>query len=109
MKTTTVWKKNQQFKSRQDENIIELDGEKKHGFSPKALLLSGLASCSGIDVVEILHKMKVEFSELEIDAEAEQTDEHPKVFRDIHLIYKIKTAEDNSEKVRKAIDLSLEK
>jgi len=109
MKTTTVWKKGQQFKSRQEGNEIDLDGDKKKGFSPKALLLSGLAACSGIDVVEILQKMKVVFSDLEIDVEAEQTEEHPKVFKEIMVTYVIKTAKENEDKVRKAIDLSLEK
>ena len=109
MKTTTVWKKDQQFKSFQDNNIIELDGNKKGGFSPKALLLSAVAGCSGIDVVEILNKMRVEFSDFEIDVEADQTEEHPKVFKEILINYKIKTAKENADKVKKAIDLSLEK
>ena len=109
MKTTTSWKKDQVFESRQEQNSISLDGNREEGFSPKALLLSGLAGCSGIDVVDILHKMRVEFSELVIDAEAEQTDEHPKVFKEILITYRIKTAKENQDKVIKAIELSLEK
>jgi putative redox protein len=79
------------------------------GFGPKALLLTGLAGCSGIDVVEILEKMRVPFASLEIDAEADQTEDHPKVFKTIHLTYKLKAEESDREKVKKAIDLSLEK
>lgn len=109
MKTTTYWKTKQEFESRQDKNSIQLDGNKTNGFSPKALLLSGLACCSGIDVVDILEKMRVAFSDLEVDAEAEQTEEHPRVFKDIRLVYRIKTAAANEEKVRKAINLSLDK
>jgi putative redox protein len=107
MKTTTVWKTGQAFDSKQQNAKIEMDA--KAGFSPKALLLSGLAACSGIDVVDILEKMRVPFSELEIDAEADQTEEHPRVFKEIHLIYHVKTGEENREKIKKAIDLSLEK
>ena len=107
MKTTTFWKTAQSFESFQDNTKIEIDA--KNGFGPKALLLAGLAACSGIDVVEILEKMRVSFSGLQIDAEAEQTDEHPKVFKDIVLSYRIKTGEENREKLKKAIDLSLEK
>ncbi|HYM94944.1 MAG TPA: OsmC family protein, partial [Chitinophagaceae bacterium] len=70
---------------------------------------SALAGCSGIDVVDVLGKMRVGFSSLEIEAETTQTDDHPKVFNDILLIYKIKTSATNEDKVRKAIDLSLEK
>lgn len=109
MKTTTVWKAGHQFESQQEHNTIQLDGDKENGFSPKALLLSGLAACSGIDVVDILTKMKVSFSDLVIDTEAEQTTEHPKVFSIITINYRLKTERENEEKVRKAIELSLNK
>lgn len=109
MKTTTTWKTDEEFESRQEHNLIQLDGNRKNGISPKAVLLSALAACSGIDIVDILKKMRVEFSDFIIDTEAEQTDEHPKVFKDIMVTYRIKTAKENEEKVKKAINLSLEK
>ncbi|MEP6700591.1 MAG: OsmC family protein [Bacteroidota bacterium] len=109
MKTTTTWKVKQEFESRQENNTIKLDGNKANGFSPKALLLSGLAACSGIDVVEILEKMRVEFSGFIIDTEASQTEEHPKVFKEILITFRIKTAVENEDKVKKAIELSLDK
>ena len=107
MKTTTIWKSGQAFDSFQSGAKIEIDS--KAGFGPKALLLTGLAGCSGIDVVEVLEKMRVPFAGLEIEVETEQTEEHPKVFKDIHLNYIIKTEEENRDKVKKAIDLSLDK
>jgi len=108
-KTITKWKEKQQFKSFFGHNEIDLDGNKEKGFGPKATLLSALAACSGIDIVEILEKMRVKFSDFEIETEADQTEEHPRVFKDIHITYKIKTAKSNEEKVRKAIHLSLDK
>ena len=68
-KTTTKWKKAHEFTSHLDNNTIEIDGSRQHGFGPKALLLSGLAGCSGIDIVDILEKMRVQFSNFEIDVE----------------------------------------
>lgn len=109
MKTITTWKKKHQFESQQDHNKVKLDGSREKGFSPKALLLAGLAGCSGIDVVDILEKMRIAFSDFSIDTEAEQTDEHPKVFKEILITYKMKTARENEDKVKKAIDLSLDK
>jgi len=109
MKTSTHWKHDQVFESLQEGNTISIDGNKKEGMSPKALLLSGLAGCSGIDVADALRKMRVNFSDLRIDAEAEQTEEHPKVFKDIYITYSIRTDEINKEKVLKAIHLSLDK
>lgn len=107
MKTTTIWKSAHAFESHQGNSKIEIDGT--GGFSPKALLLSGLAGCSGIDVVDLLEKMRVPFADLVIEVEAEQTAEHPRVFRDIHVNYKLRTDEANRDKVKKAIDLSLDK
>ena len=109
MKTTSRWIKEQQFESLQNGQQIRLDGEAKNGFSPKAALLSGLAACSGIDLVDILKKMRIKFEHLEIETEAEQTTEHPRVFKDIHIRYRLKADKSDEEQIRKAIDLSLDK
>jgi len=109
MKTITTWKAKHEFESFHEHNTIKLDGNKENGFSPKALLLSGLAGCSGVDVVDILGKMKVVFWDFLIEVEAEQTEEHPRVFKEILITFKMKTSIDNEPKIKKAIDLSLEK
>ena len=109
MKTVTTWKKKHEFESKQDHHAILIDGSRQNAISPKALLLSGLAGCSGIDVVDILTKMRIDFSELEIDVETTKTEENPKIFRDIDITYKIKTDKLNKNKVKKAIELSLDK
>jgi putative redox protein len=107
MKTTTTWKTAHAFDSIQNNAKIEINSGV--GFGPKALLLTALAGCSGIDVVDILEKMRVPFADLIIDAEADQTDEPPRVFKTIHLTFHIKTGEENRDKIKRAIDLSLEK
>jgi len=107
--TTTHWKKEHQFESEHLGNKIQIDGDNKEGHGPKALLLSGLAGCSGIDVVDILGKMRVPFSNFSMQVNAELTDEQPKVYAEIKIIYMLDAAIDNKEKIEKAIDLSLEK
>lgn len=110
MTTTTHWKKDLVFEASQEgAGSITMDGNRVEGMSPKALLLAGLSGCSAVDVVEILQKMRVPFSDLTVHAQTEQTDEHPKVFKDILLIYRLKTAAENEDKLRKAIDLSMDK
>jgi len=108
-KTITIWQKDQQFKSYHGKNEIKIDGKREDGFGAKALVLSAIAACSAIDIVDILSKMRIEFSDFEIETEAEQTDEHPRVFQDIFVTYKLRTDKSNEEKVKKAIDLSLDK
>jgi putative redox protein len=107
--TKTVWEKDHEFTSHLDHNTIKIDASRKHGFGPKALLLAGLAGCSGVDIVDILKKMRVKFSDMQIEVKAAQTDDNPKVYKDIYILYQIKTTKQNEEKVKKAIELSLEK
>ena len=114
MKTTTFWKAGFAFDSHFKNNTIALDdanssGRDDSGFSPKALLLSGLAGCTGIDLVSILDKMKAPYTGIRIEAEAEQTDEHPRVFKEIFISYFVKIPADFEDKVKRAVDLSLEK
>lgn len=108
-KTITHWQKDQQFKSYHGNNEIKIDGKRENGFGAKALLLSAAAACSGIDIVEILGKMRIDFSDFEIETEAEQTGENPRVFKDIFITYKLKTDKANEEKINKAIKLSLDR
>lgn len=114
MKTTTTWKHDMAFDSELEGQIININGGhdengKRLGFGPKALLLTGLAGCSGIDVVDMLRKMKVEFSKLVVDAEAEVTQDHPKVFKDITLIYYTDVDDKDNDKLKRAIQLSIDK
>lgn len=88
---------------------IIIDSDRKEGPGPKSLLLSGIAGCSGIDILDILEKMRITFSDFSVDVEADQTEEHPRVFKDIYITYYIRTDAANEDKVRKAIDLSLDK
>ena len=114
MKTITTWKHGHVFKSALQSHHILLNSGKDDkgnalGFNPKALLLSALAGCSGIDVVDILKKMKVNFNRLEITTEADQTEKHPRVFKDITIKYVSDVSENDIEKLRKAVELSLNK
>jgi putative redox protein len=110
MKTLTTWTGDLSFESMQGElGPLVMDGNLKKGLSPKALLLAGLAGCSAVDVVEILHKMRVHFTSLQVLSEAEQTEEHPRVFKDITLTFIINAASTELDKIQKAVDLSMEK
>lgn len=110
MKTETTWKGELLFETTQGNvGSVTMDGNRTSGMSPKALLLAGLSGCSAVDVVEILHKMRVPFESLTVSAAADQTEEHPRVFTDISLVYRVKTSPEHQEKVVKAIELSLEK
>ena len=109
-KVTTHWKGGGLFDSNIDGHTIRIDAsdDKKEGPSPKRLLLSGLAGCSGIDIVSMLEKMRVPIDGLEIDIEAGLSDDYPKVYNHIVMHFRFFGEHIVPKKVIKAIELSLE-
>lgn len=85
------------------------DGGNNSAPSPKKLMLAALTGCTGVDIVSILNKMKVPFSQLSIEADAELTGEHTRVYSRLIIIYTIKIAPENRPKMEKAVNLSAEK
>lgn len=85
------------------------DGGEDSGPSPKRLMLASLAGCTGIDIVSILNKMKVEFSDFSIGVHAALSADHPKIYNLVKITYKIKLAEEDKAKMIKAVSLSTEK
>lgn len=107
----TTWKEDMTFESVIDNHHIIIDaqpenGGKDTGPSPKKLLLSALAGCTGMDVVGILKKMRVNLTELHIDINAVMTEEHPKHYSEFHIIYEFSGEDLDEDKLRKAIELS---
>lgn len=84
------------------------EGGQEQGFRPMELILAGLASCSTIDIVLILQKQKLEIEDIKVEVHGTRADAVPAVYEDIQLVYHLK-GELPPEKVRRAIDLSLEK
>jgi len=84
-------------------------GGKNLGPSPKPLILNALSGCTAMDVISILRKMRVEPEEFVVEVEANNTDEHPKYFDTIKLIYKFKGKDLPMSKLEKAVSLSQER
>ncbi len=113
--TQTTWKNDLHFESTIDKQSVHFDatalpGNHLEGVSPKKVILSGLAGCTGMDVAAILkNKFKIPFSDFSLDVEGELTESHPKYYHKIHLTYNINVAEADRDKVREAVNLSTEK
>lgn len=79
------------------------------GVKPSELLLIAVASCSAVDVVEILLKKRTPLSELEIAVTGEQDADPPWTFRAIHLHYRVRGKNITEKALEQAIHLSEEK
>ena len=75
------------------------------GTRPMELFLIALGGCTGMDVVSLLRKMKVNFTDFKISITVERKEEHPKIFTKIHIKYMI-WGDVPEDEVKKAIDLS---
>ncbi len=69
--------------------VQEMGGDDR-GPRPKTLAMVALAGCTGMDVVIILKKMRVELESFSVRVVGDLTDEHPKHFTAMHIIYEFK-------------------
>ena len=112
---STTWKENMQFESDNPSDISlamdsgEESGGDGKGYRPKALMLSSLAGCSGLDVVSLLKKMHAEVAEFRIDITAELTEDHPKYYNKVKVDYHFSDTELQPKKIQKAVNLSVTK
>jgi len=79
------------------------------GVRPKALMLTSLAGCSGMDIVSLLKKMRAEVTNIEINVTGELTEEHPKIYKKVHVEYLFYGTDFQKDKIEKAIVLSADK
>jgi len=84
-------------------------GGKKKGPKPKLLLLAALAGCTGMDIVSLLNKMRVDFRSLNIKVDGNTADENPKKFMNIAITYELTGNNIDRSKVEKAVVMSQEK
>lgn len=111
---TTVWKENMLFESDNPSGFTVAidapdDGIEGKGLRPKAMMLSSLAGCSGLDVVSLLKKMRAEVAEFKMVVHAELTDEHPRYYNKVAVEYHFYGSGLKEDKINKAVDLSVEK
>jgi putative redox protein len=111
---STKWLENMAFTSEINGHSICIDakeevGGQDRGPRPKTLMLAALGGCTSMDVVSMLNKMRVEFKSLNVIVEGELTEDHPKHFQKMHVIYEVEGDNLPLEKIKKAVSLSEEK
>lgn len=112
---TTTWLGNMKFESTNPSGhnlFIDAgpeNGGKGEGYRPKALMLSALAGCSGLDVALLIKKMKLEVADFKIDIEANLTEEDPKYYDKVVMHFHFYGGNLSEKKLQRAVDLSVEK
>ena len=112
---TTRWKGGMAFESNNPSGrTFEIDaspdeGGQGGGVRPKALMLSSLAGCSGLDVAFIIRKMKLEVSDFHIDINARLSDAQPQTYEQVEMQFHFYGDQLNESKLKRAVDLSVDK
>lgn len=109
----TQWKGNLTFQAEINGHKVTMDapeagGGNDIGPSPKKLMLAALSGCTGMDVVSMLKKMHVDFDKVDIEVQGDVTDEHPKHYYKMHVIYTFTGKDLPMEKLEKVIKMSEE-
>ena len=107
----TRWLNNMAFETEVNGHKIVIDAKEEVGGEnlgprPKPLMLAALGGCTGMDVVSILKKMRVEFKSLNVKVEGELTEEYPRHFDKMHVIYEFEGEDLPMDKIKKAVKLS---
>ncbi len=109
----TIWREHNIFDTEVDGHTLSIDlgveqGGDDAGPRPKKLLLIAAAGCSGLDVVEMARKMRIELKKFDIRIDAEMTDEHPKQYTSLKVVYSLAGENLPKEKLERACRLSFE-
>ena len=106
----TTWKGEHRFDTgRRNGPPALLDGSGTTAQSPPDALLGALASCSAVDVVDILAKRRTPVESLTIDVEAARREQMPRRFERISLTYRIVGAGIERGHAERAVQLAFEK
>ncbi len=114
-KVTTHWKKDMLLESDNPSGnnvLMETQpdfGGTQTGLSPKALMLSAIGGCTGLDVLSLFKKMRVEVDAIRIIVNGELTEEHPKFYHKVNIDYHFTGKNLKEDKIEKAVNLSVER
>jgi len=105
-----IWVENKQFVGIDSSNhsvVLSTQDEKNAvGMKPSDLLLVALASCTAVDVVQILEKKRTPLNSMRIEVSGEQQEDPPWTFETIHMSFSLSGKDLKPEDVKKAIELS---
>ena len=109
--TTLHWLSGKRFVGIDSTNhsVVLSSKDEGVGVKPSDMLLIALASCTAVDVVEILAKKRLLLDSLEIITTGEQDADPPWTFRKIHLKFRLSGRGLTDKAVEQAIQLSEDK
>ena len=111
MNSMVTWTQGMAFDVDVDGFKMKIDAAPEHGGggagpTPKPLMLTALAGCTGMDVIAILGKMRITPTAFSVSADTELVDTHPKVFKEVVVTYRFEGQDLPVERLKRAVELS---
>lgn len=103
-----VWQGGRRYRGERDGTSLVVDGDRRDAPSPVDALVTAIASCSAIDVVDILEKRRTPADSLRVHADFRRAPNPPKRLTEVRLRFTVGTASERGH-VERAVELSLQK
>lgn len=87
----------------------KIDGDKESGPTPMEVLLEAIGSCSAVDVVVIMEKVRTPLERLEIKLDGHRHNPEPRYYTDVQIYFDAWGEGINPDKLERAINLSIVK
>ena len=105
------WLDNMAFESEINGHRLVIDADQEFGGQdkgprPKPLVLLALAGCTAMDLISLLKKFRMDVKDLKVTVEGNLSEDHPKQYTKMHIVYNISGNNIDIKKVEKAINLS---
>lgn len=85
---------------------LDISGDDEHGFRPFQLMVSSIASCSGVVFQRILEKRRIEFEDITIKADVSRNDAKGNRIEKISLTFIVKGHNLNEENLNKNLKIA---
>lgn len=108
-RTRAVWRGEHRFEAGPEGRTASIDADAKTAPGPVETLLNALATCSGVDVLDMLVKRRTPAERFIVDVTATRRTEHPRRVQRVELEFIVDGPGIESEQVERAIQLSFEK
>jgi putative redox protein len=113
MNAKVTWKGKNAFEGMADSGkAVFMDSDsKEQGIAPgpMELVAISLAGCTAMDVISILEKKQQKVTSFEVKANADRSENYPKVYTRAELVYEVTGHAVDEAAVVRAIDLSMQK
>jgi putative redox protein len=108
-KSRAVWRGQHRFDAGPDGRMAPVDADSKTAPGPVETLLNAVATCSGVDVLDVLTKRRTPAERMVVNVTATRRPEAPRRVQRLEIEFQIDGAGIALEHAERAIQLSFEK